>query len=281
MDIIFVPTDLSDHSKVALDYALQLSKAFVAKKLIFYHHNPQPISTEIPVMYVEDSEKINTQLHSEMAKILKKHMEKAHVPEQFLETEILVSSLPIGSASDLIETAKKHKAQLIVMGSHGKTGFQKFLFGSVTAEVLERSSIPVLTIPKDYIFKPIERVTFASSLTYFTQEVKTIIEFTQDLFPQIDIVHMDYGLLSAQLVGHAKRQIEKLKNPLVELHIVPAKPEFTLKENLNQWLKTRQPEWLIMFPSRREWYEKLFLSSKSLELAMEFQKPMLIIQKKD
>lgn len=280
MNVIFVPTDLSEHAHVALDYALQLSKAFAANKLVYYHHNPQAIATEIPMQYAADQEKMNEEIKQEMEKILDRHMKKAHIPEQFMERKIVVSSLPIGAANALIEQAQNNRAELIVMGSHGKTGLQKLLFGSVTGEVLERSPIPVLTIPKDFVFEPIQRVAFASSLTYFSAEVKTIIDFTQDLFPQIDIVHMDYGLMSPQLMGHAKRVIEKLGHAMINLHIVPAKADETLKENLKGWLANHQPNWLIMFPSKREWYEKLFLSSKSLELAMEYQKPMLIIQKK-
>lgn len=208
-------------------------------------------------------------------------MDEASIPEQFLEVEVVVSTLISSPAPALLEAAKAHKADLIVMGSHGKTGFQKFIFGSVTGAVLEESQIPVLTIPVDFVFKPIQRIAFASSLTYFSSEVKSILEFTQDLFPQIDIVHIDYGLMSAQMIGHAKRLIEKLNNPLLNLDLVPAVPEDSLKENLMKWLKKHNPDWLIMFPVKRDWLEKLLFSSKSLEIAMQYQKPMLIIQKKD
>lgn len=280
MNTLFVPTDLSEHANTALKYALQLSKAFVAKKLVYYHHNPQLIATEIPLTFVEDQIAVNQEIREGMEKTLLKFMDEASIPEQFLKVEVVVSTLISSPAQALLDAARLHKADLIVMGSHGKTGIQKFIFGSVTGAVLEQSPIPVLTIPIGYVFKPIERIAFASSLTYFSSEVKTILEFTEDILPQIDIVHIDYGLMSAQMVGHAKRLIEKLNNPLLNLALVPADAQDSLKENLSKWLKKSNPDWLIMFPVKRDWLEKLFFSSKSLEIAMEFKKPMLIIQKK-
>lgn len=281
MKTIFVPTDLSNHAHFALRYALQMSKTVMAKKFIYFHHNPQPIISEIPVLYRDDQEAINNEVKAEMESILHKYMDEAHIPEDFMDIEILISNTPSSPSAALIETAEKHKANVIVMGSHGQTGLRKFIFGSVTQEVLERGRTPVLVIPKEYKFKPIDRVAFASSLTYFSKELHTILEFTDDLSCKIEIVHMDYGLLSGQLIDHAKRLVDKLNNSFVHLSIVSATPEDSLNENLKSWLRKNNPDWLVMFPSKRDWYEKMFLSSKSLELAREHEKPMLIIQKRE
>jgi len=49
-------------------------------------------------------------------------------------------------AEGIIETAKKKRCDLIVMASHGRRGIQKMLLGSIAAEVIAHSKIPVLVI---------------------------------------------------------------------------------------------------------------------------------------
>lgn len=50
------------------------------------------------------------------------------------------------AADAILEAAKAHKADLIVIASHGRRGVERVLLGSQTAEVLAHSSIPVLVV---------------------------------------------------------------------------------------------------------------------------------------
>lgn len=50
------------------------------------------------------------------------------------------------SEEGILETAEKLKTDLIVMGSHGRKGFQKFLLGSFAQDVLKTTKIPVLVV---------------------------------------------------------------------------------------------------------------------------------------
>ena len=50
-------------------------------------------------------------------------------------------------AGEIIAEASEQEADLIVMGSHGRDGFQRLLMGSVTERVVRHSTTPVLVIP--------------------------------------------------------------------------------------------------------------------------------------
>lgn len=52
-------------------------------------------------------------------------------------------------ADAIVETAKSRGCDLIVMASHGRRGFRRLILGSQTAEVVARSSAPVLVVPPD------------------------------------------------------------------------------------------------------------------------------------
>ena len=50
----------------------------------------------------------------------------------------------MGAASGIVQTAKDEKADLIVIGSHGRTGLMRLMLGSVATKVVAESPIPVL-----------------------------------------------------------------------------------------------------------------------------------------
>lgn len=276
MKTIFVPTDLSSHSVVALKYALELSKEALSRKLVYFHLNPQVISAEIPVLYFDDLQKVNQEIKEYLEKELKKHIKEAGIGEGVLETEVVVATEG-GAVSAIPAFAKKVHADIIIMGTHGKTGFEKFFLGSVTAGVLENSKIPVLAIPQHFKYEPIERIAFSSSFSSFNSEIKTILPFCYKLSATLEVIHVDYGLLSDKLIEHAKRVIAEIDHFGIELAILKPDLDFTLLETLKKHVAHSKPQWLVMIPKKKEWYEKLFLSSKSLELANDYNKPVLII----
>jgi nucleotide-binding universal stress UspA family protein len=57
---------------------------------------------------------------------------------------------PQGLAADdgIIQAALEHRVDLIIMGSHGRTGFKKLLMGSVTERVIGQTPCPVLVVKK-------------------------------------------------------------------------------------------------------------------------------------
>lgn len=281
MNTLFIPTDLSTHSLEALRYALHLAKAVAAKKLIFFNHYTQPLSVEIPILYKDDLKEVLQEVKASMTEDLHRLMREANIPDQFLSAEVVVTNEMIGSAAAIVKEARRCKADLIVMGTHGKTGMEKLLYGSVTSGVIESSAVPVLAIPPHYRFHTVGKVAYASSLTYFTNEVKTILNFCEDMFLQLEIIHIDYGLLSENSIAHARRMLDKINDSRLRLTVLPAIATDSLNENLKSYLQKNKPDWLVMFPAKRDWFEKLFLSSKTLELASYFRTPMLIIQKKD
>lgn len=64
-----------------------------------------------------------------------------------LESEEARRNGPI--ASEIVDYAQEHDVDLIVMGTHGRSGLHRFLVGSVARRTVETSPIPVVTVPPD------------------------------------------------------------------------------------------------------------------------------------
>ncbi len=140
---ILVPTDFSPASLNALDTAIAVAKRqgstltllhVVNENLLSYgRFDTLPISTPvISIMKDESSdilEKIKDQVQNEHGIAIK--IETAH---GFV-------------ASSICKAAEKQEADLIIMGTHGATGFREFFIGTNAYAVVKHAPCPVLTIP--------------------------------------------------------------------------------------------------------------------------------------
>jgi len=277
MKTLFVPYDFSLPSKDALRYAIDASAQLNAARLIAFHHNPQVYTNgEFPVLYLDNLDKINSDLRDQMAHDMMELMDKSKTCHPGLDTQALVVT-ESGTISSIIEHAEKADSELIIMGSHGKSGFEKLVFGSVTSAVIEDSEIPVLVVPSGFRYEKLEKIMYASSLAHFQGELHRLRKFLQKVHVRVIALHLRYGFNNPDLLARARHLLSEEKDPSVELMVADISPEFRLVDQLLEFFKKEKPDCLVMFPTRYEWYEKLFISSKTLELVNRLRKPLLVL----
>ncbi len=136
-------TDFSENSHWAFTYALDLAKAYKSKLLIL-HVTPEPVHPEQLSIYLppEKLKELKIFQKKDVDQQLKTHyLSKMRGFKNyqviFKEGEPFVK---------IIQLAKKSSIDLIVMGTHGRTGLDHILFGSTAEKVVRKSSCPVLTI---------------------------------------------------------------------------------------------------------------------------------------
>ena len=137
---ILAPTDLSDLSRPALRYALEL--AIERRAAVIVYH---VISEDSDWLGSDD--KLNPanallpQQRERLHAFITEHF--AGMMDQVELTEIVEAGVPYNK---IVEKAQSENADLIVMSTHGRTGFQQVLLGSVTAKVVARAGCPVLSM---------------------------------------------------------------------------------------------------------------------------------------
>jgi universal stress protein A len=140
---ILVPTDFSDSSDEALKQALELAKQYNAK--VYLLHVAEPIRQcagdycldESKVKAVEDAEIL--QAKEMMQRELKKFSE-------FQEIEIISDIREGEPVQEILKEQEEKGVDLIVMPSHGKTGFIKRLMGQISEKVMEEAKSSVLLV---------------------------------------------------------------------------------------------------------------------------------------
>lgn len=132
--------DLAEHSKQVASYASMLAQLSGGSIVALY---VAPTMTQYTGFHVPPNS-IDTFV-SEIVDGAKATMEQ-FVKENFPGVEVS-SDVVIGyAAEEILACAEREKADLIIMGTHGRTGIDRMLFGSVAEKVVKNSTIPVLTI---------------------------------------------------------------------------------------------------------------------------------------
>ena len=142
MKKIIVPIDFSEHSEYALKTAAKLAKKANAELLVLH-------MLELSDIILTETDSQQQQKAVFFLKLVEQKF------ETFLDKEYLkdVNVTPIVKHykvfSEVNDVAKEHDADIIVMGSHGTSGFKEFFVGSNTERVVRNSETPVLVIKNE------------------------------------------------------------------------------------------------------------------------------------
>ncbi|MES0363072.1 MAG: universal stress protein [Desulfobacteria bacterium] len=137
---ILCPTDFSATAQKALEYAVFLASSHNAELLLLH---------VVDHLHGFDNYLILSLTPHEVAERMEKHAKEnlSDVTNQIKETVKIEKAVRHGKTSvQIIEMAREVKADLIVMGSHGRTGVSHVIIGSVAEAVVRHAYCPVLVV---------------------------------------------------------------------------------------------------------------------------------------
>ena len=140
---ILYATDYSKASARALDEAVALAKQNRAELLVLHVIDAVP-------PYVAGEDIGGADLYMKLEETTKQEAETSmkKLMEKLRKLKVNAKSLLLrGTAHEqIVRAAKSRRANLIVIGTHGRTGLSKLLMGSVANQVVSRAPCPVLTV---------------------------------------------------------------------------------------------------------------------------------------
>ena len=133
-----VPIDFSEYSLHALDYAVELAGKLDARLTLLHVIQSLPVGgadmgVTLPYAYIEN-------LEAELRRSLESYCERI-TAKGLLSASVIVHGVPF---QEIIETARARQVDLIIMGTHGRTGILHVLLGSVAEKVVRLAPCPVL-----------------------------------------------------------------------------------------------------------------------------------------
>jgi nucleotide-binding universal stress UspA family protein len=138
---VLCPVDFSETSRHALDHALAVAKWYEARVTVLHVIHPLLV-LDPPVLFVEASREPALTDVGSMRERLRKWLDAANAPGNI---EIAIDEG--NPVLRILSHAASLPADLIVMGTHGRSGFDRFALGSVAEKVLRKAGCPVVTVP--------------------------------------------------------------------------------------------------------------------------------------
>jgi nucleotide-binding universal stress UspA family protein len=143
---ILVAVDGSPHSAHALEHAAGLAKSLSASLRLVHviDIGLLPYGPELSI----DIDALLKARRAAGEKILAAARDSVQAPGIEVDTLLLDTATPVQHvAAALAETASNWPADLLVLGTHGRRGMERWLLGSVAEGVARRSTVPVLLVP--------------------------------------------------------------------------------------------------------------------------------------
>lgn len=139
--LILVPTDFSEPAAHALRFAARLAERFGARVRLMYADYfvpPVDFSASAAVEYALTSDEAADEAKKHLVRLAEEYLPK----KVEYETRVVIDS-PVPA---IVDEARYCKADLIVMGTHGRTGFRRLIVGSVAESVMRIVNIPLIAI---------------------------------------------------------------------------------------------------------------------------------------
>jgi nucleotide-binding universal stress UspA family protein len=141
---ILCPIDFSDFSRRAVNHAVAIAAWYESTVTLFHIAPVDPVVIEVP-----DGGLLRSGAHKQIdVAALQAAM------QQFAERTVggrvpVECELAHGStAAEILAKAETLPADLLVVGTHGRSGFERLMLGSVTEKVLRKAACPVMTVPR-------------------------------------------------------------------------------------------------------------------------------------
>ncbi len=276
MKKILVPIDFSQAAMNAFKYALKIAESLNCEMEVLHVYKFPVVDPYMPVHILDSLSQ--EQQDKAMADFIDYVQNLAEEDHEILEKIPMNYRLQMGfGTEEILATAKKIKADMIVMGTTGASGIKAMFLGSVAGEVIEKASCPVLAIPKDAVFDgSIKKIAFP---TDFSEEnhkaLNYLTELANILESEVDCFHVD--LSHTEQYTHKMQQFanQHPANETVKFEVIDGN---NLIVDMEKYAKDKEVDVLAMVTHKRNFFQELFSFSHAKQLSYQSTMPILGIQ---
>lgn len=287
---ILVPVDFSDYSIKACCIAFNMARDMNAKvKIMHVYFNPYyptalPLTEAFAYQGKEEKEfqKIIVKVKDDIQKlcnIIDKKIASGEFPSVNY-SYVLREGLP---EEEIVSFAKEYKPAVLVMGTRGKDQKDADLIGSVTAEVIEMTRIPIITIPEKTHFYDLKQMKHIAFLTNFSQrDLMSFEQLSKLLVPyniKITIVHInvkkDDTWTEIKLEGIKAYFAKQYPTLNIDYKLINTNDMLT---SLDEYIKGDEIDLLSLTTSKRNIFIRMFSPSIPRKMLFHSDTPLLVLR---
>ena len=288
---ILVPTDFSDNAQHAVDYAVDLAKRCSAK-LHLLHTPVVPTYLLMDLSYSPGPEAVTRILNDSQEAL---DAQAKAIADAGVE---LFTAIREGTVHEVIrDYAKEHDVDLVVVGTHGRTGVSKLMYGSVTERVIKTVHTPILVVPPGGHERPPTSIVISYDFSGPSRRAADVARAIHGVFGgSLHLVHSyldvwgEYTDRGAVVGEAAEKRREALRLGLQEMLEADSKEIFSMApQNVQTHLVTGDPAGGILQVAEdvdatlicagttgKSGIERLLIGSVARRLLHDSQVPLLL-----
>ncbi|WP_299396908.1 universal stress protein [uncultured Gelidibacter sp.] len=251
---ILIPTDFSENALSALNYALKFyaNEACTFYFLNSYYYSNAQSRTFITSHFIATLKEVSQKDLVELkAKAEEENKNTQHTFEVIMSSDELVFAIK--------DSIKKYNIDMVVMGTKGATGIDKFFFGSNTVKTIQNvKDCPILAVPDNKSFVAPKNIAFPTNFNrpYDIKMLKDLQGFATMHDAHINILHIN---IEKSLSRAQEKNLDFLKDFFKDskhsFHWMPAYA--TKSEIINDFIKDLNIDILAMFNYKHSIIENL------------------------
>jgi len=278
MKNILLPTDFSENSWNAIEYALRfLAKAKCHFYLLHVNRISALVDSDMPYLPTQDvvKELIISPAKKELQQLQKRISEQ--LPHNKNHKFYALSDYNF-----FIESIRKHviekKIDMIIMGTKGSSGLQKFIIGSNAGDVITKVPCATLVVPENARFNGIKELAFPTdfALTYNFQTLVPITEVLENNDATLSIVHIGQNIKDLN-IGQVKNK------ELLEEYFSEDKHSFyfltndKIEEAIQCFVQSRKIDMIAMVAKNLNYFQRILFLPTVEEISYHTDVPFLVL----
>lgn len=277
MRVIIVPTDFSENAFNALTCALEYFK-YETSKIIIIHTYADEVYDHKAVISRKLLEEYKRIKHKDseqgLAQVVKQAKDYAPNPHHTLETRALFGTL-LDEVNRLVES---EDADLIVMGTQGKTADRKITYGSNTLQIIKYVKCPVLGIPLEFKYKRPDKILFPSELMipFKNRELKLLSCLAQSFRSKVHLLYIsNFDRLSLRQEDVKAAWEYRFRESVTTY---TRHNEGDIAQIINAYIENQAINMLVMVNSQHTYMETLLHTPTIDTVGLNTKVPFLILQ---
>ena len=278
MKTILLPTDFSENSWNAISYALHFFEKFTCNfyllhvsKLIHASDGDMPY---VPTQEIIDELYLKP-ARQKLQQVLKRISKQ--FPEQKNHNFYILTDYNF-----FIESIRRHvdekKVDMIIMGTKGASGLQKFIIGSNAGDVITKVHCATLVVPENAKFTKLNEIAFPTdyTLTYNLQTLSPISEVLEAYNSAIRILHISKKDINLNVEQRKNKELleDYFSNQTHSFHFLTNKK---VEDAVQLFVESSKINMITMVAKNLNYFQQILFHTKIEEISYHTDIPFLVL----
>lgn len=276
MKKIVLPTDFSENAFNAIKYAIELFKDVETTFYLLHAYTPPIFQVEYVLQgssQIGQGDSYKSKAMEQLEKLKQRLLEEFENAKHSYVMWADFNTL----TDEILNMAKREKADLVIMGTQGATNTKEILFGTNTTQVINKSVCPVIAVPSKFKYERPKAILFPTDyeIDYLKEQLQQLLDITVNHGSNIHVIHVTtgYDLSDNQVVNK-----QKLNDLLVHTdHTFHDLPDQSVIDAINQFQAKKGMDLLVMVRNKRTFFERLFVEPVIKNIGLDINIPFMVI----